>query len=98
MSKVKVTYYGLIRNVVDNKEGEHCLSGGTTVGELLHSLVQKYGDRFRSMMLTSDWQLHPLAVIELNGRDIDEIKGLDTKLEGNSELCITVIPYLIVGG
>lgn len=98
MTKIKVTYYGLIRNVVDNKEAEDYPYNGATVREVIGSLAQRYGDRFRSMILTSDWQIHPLAIIQLNGHDINEIEGLNTKLEDNSELCITVIPYLIIGG
>ncbi len=49
-------------------------------------------------MLTSDWELHPIAIIYLNGRDINEIEGLNSKLEDNSELSITVMPYEVYGG
>ena len=98
MVTVKISYYGLIKNVVDKAEDENYLSGDATVKELLHSLVQKYGDGFRSMVLTSDWELHPIAIIYLNGRDINEIEGLNSKLEDNSELSITVMPYEVYGG
>ncbi len=98
MSKVKVIYYGLIKNVVDRQEDETYLSGEATVRELLDSLIQKYGDGFRSAVLTPDWQLLPISVIQLNGRDISEIDGLNTKLEDNSELSITVLAYAASGG
>ena len=98
MNKVKISYYGLIRNVVDNLENESHLSEDGTVGELLRSLVEKYGDSFRSAMLTPDWQLLPITMIHLNGHDINEINGLNTKLEDNSELSITVLAYATSGG
>lgn len=98
MSKVKVTYYGLIQSMVDKPEDEHNLSGDATVRELLRSLVQRYGDNFRSMILTPDWQLLSSTIIYLNGCDINEIDGLNTKLEDNSDLSITVIKYAIGGG
>lgn len=98
MSKIKVNYYGLIRNIVDNREDESYSSEDGTVEELLQSLVQKYGDGFRSMVLTPDWQLLPITMIHINGRDINEIDGLNTKLEDNSELSITVLAYATSGG
>jgi molybdopterin converting factor small subunit len=84
--------------MVDNQEEENYLPGDATVRELLQSLVQRYGDSFRSMMLTPNWQLLPNTIIYLNGRDINEIDGLETKLADNSELSITVITYAIGGG
>ena len=98
MSKVKVNYYGLIRNIVDNREDESYSSDDGTVEGLLQSLVQKYGDGFRSMVLTPEGQLLPITMIHLNGRDINEIDGLNTKLEDNSELSITVLAYATSGG
>jgi molybdopterin converting factor small subunit len=98
VSKVKVKYYGLIQNVVDNFESETCVSDDATVRELLESLAKRYGDKFRTMVFTSDQQLAPLTVIHLNGRDINEIGGLNTKVEDNSELSITVFVYIMIGG
>jgi molybdopterin converting factor small subunit len=98
MSKVKVKYYGLVRNIVNREEEETYLSGGATVEELLHTLVQRYGDRFRSMILTPEWQLLDIAMIHINDRDISDIDGLNTKLPDDSELTITVTVYEIVGG
>ena len=98
MNKVKISYYGLIRNVIGNLENESYLSEDGTVGELLRSLVEKYGDSFRSTMLTPDWHLLPITMIHINGHDINEINGLNTKLEDNSELSITVLAYATSGG
>ena len=98
VNKVKVTYYGLILSAVDNQEEEVCLSGRATVKELLHLLVERHGTEFSSSLLTHDWQLQPLAMIHLDGRDINEIDGANTKLEGDSQLYITVLAPMITGG
>ena len=98
MGKVKIHYYGLIRNIVDKEEVEVHLSDDDTVRDLLHSLVQSYGDGFRSMVLTPEWELLHIAMIHVNDRDINELDGLNTKLEGNSELSITVLAYEVIGG
>ena len=98
--KVRVKYYGVIRNpkIVDKLEDEICLSGNGTVGKLLQSLVRKYGDEFRSMLLSPDWEPLLTTIIQLNGRDINEIDGLNTELKDNSELSITAVLAAIEGG
>ena len=93
MNKVKISYYGLIHNVVGNLENESYLSADGTVEDLLRSLVEKYGDSFRSTMLTPDWYLLPITMIHIKGHDINEIRGLNTKLGDNSELSITILAY-----
>ena len=98
MSKVKVTYYGLLQHIVGNRENEYHVSDNTTVRDLLHLLVERYGNEFKANILTPDWQLHPLTVIQLNDHNINEIDGLNTMLMNNSELSIAVLAYLVSGG
>jgi len=98
MRRVKIHYYGLIRNIVDKEEDENYLSDGATVRDLLASLVQKHGDGFRSMILTPEGELLHIVMIHFNDHDINELDGLNTKLEGNGELTITVTGYEVVGG
>jgi molybdopterin converting factor small subunit len=98
VARVKINYFGLIQNMVDNREEEVDLPDEATVRELLWSLVQRYGDDFRSMILTPDWQLLVTTAIYLDDRDISEIDGIETKLRDGSTLNITVIAYVVVGG
>ncbi len=98
MSKVKVIYYGLIKNKVDSQDDEIHISGEATVRELLRLLVERHGNEFRDKLLTSDWQLQPLVMIHLNGRDVNDIDGLNTKLTDNSELSIMLLAYVQTGG
>ncbi len=97
MSKVNVSYYGLIQRVSGNQE-EVYLSGETTVRELLHLLVERHGNEFRASLLTSDWRLQPMARVFIDGRDINEVDSLNTKLKDNSELSITVLPLVAIAG
>ena len=96
--KVKIQYYGLIKNIVDREEDELPLIRGATIRDLLRVLVQKYGDGFRSMMLTPEWELLHIALIHVNDHDIEELDGLDTKLESDGEITITVVGYEVIGG
>ena len=98
MSQVKVIYHGLIKNKVDSHEDVIYISNGATVKELLYLLVERYGKEFRASLLASDWQLLPTTMIHLNDHDINEIDGLNTKLQDGSELCVTVMSYIIRGG
>ena len=98
MNKVKIIYYGLIRNMPSSQEEEIALSGEATVKDLLHLLVERHGDEFRASILTSDWQLQPTTIIQLSGCNISEIDGINTKLEDNAELSITAMSYMISGG
>ena len=98
MSKVKVTFYGLIKTDVDKQEEEYNISGNITVKQFLQSLALKYGDGFGDKLFTSEIQLLPLVVIQVDGRDIDELDGLNTKLKGISKLSITVMPHPVLGG
>ena len=99
MGKVKVSYYGMILQKVSGAhEEEVYLSGETTARDLLKILAEKHGDEFRESILTPDGQLRTAAIVQYNGRDINEIDGLDTKLGDNSELSIMLIAYMVTGG
>ncbi len=99
MSKVKVTYYGLMFKTILNDQEEECdIPDGTMVKGLLQLLAEKHGDEFRDIFITSNWQLVQDTVILVNQRNINEMDGLDTRLEDNSEVSITVILYTIDGG
>ena len=98
MGKVKITYFGLLQHIVGKRENGYDISDNTTVRDLLHLLVKKYGNEFKDNILTPDWQLQPLTVIQLDGHNINEIDGLNTTLKNNSKLSIAVLAYIISGG
>ncbi len=99
MSRVNVTYYGLMFKTILNDPEEECqIPDGATVKDLLGLLVERHGDEFRDIFLTPEWQLIPDTTILVNERNISEMAGLETKLKDNSEVSITVMMYTIDGG
>ena len=99
MNRVKVNYYGVISPKLSGGQEESvCLLGEATVRDLFDLLVAKHGDGFKESLLTSDGQLQMVTRIYYNDCDINAINGLDTRLEDNSELSITVMPGTIPGG
>lgn len=67
-----------------------------TVLALLHVLANTYGDTFRSKVLTPDGtNLGQDAIVMVNGRHIDHLDGVQTKL-GESDI-VAVFP-LVAGG
>ncbi len=98
MNRVKVIYYGLIFSVTGNHDEEIDLPGEATIRGLLELLAERYGDRFRDNILSPYGEIQPHIVIQLNDRDITEINGIDTKLDDDNKLSITVLAFPVTGG
>lgn len=95
---MKVVYLGMLSNVLGVKEEEITPRAGFTVGALLDSLANKYGEPFRFVVLGRDGNLRPLARVFVSDRDITDIDGLNTNLEDNAEICIFVTVEVPAGG
>ena len=95
---VKVSYLGLVRNVIGCREEEIEIGPGTTVGDLLKRLIEKHGDPFRVSVFKSQDQLRRTALVCVNDRDIDQLGGFDTRLESGEELSVVVGVYPPEGG
>lgn len=98
MVKVKVIYIGLLQRSTGTHEEELNLPIGATVKDLLSSLVQKHGEVFKSAILDTDGRLNGILAVLVNDCDIDDIDGLDTKLEDKSETCLMLYDLLLYGG
>jgi sulfur-carrier protein len=66
----------------------------TTLGELLHSLCNRYGDRFRQWVLEGDG-LGQAIIILVNGRDARHLEGINTPLQPDD--IVSIFP-LVAGG
>lgn len=95
---MKIIYLGMLQSALGVKEEEFQTTAGSTVGNLLISLAQKYGEPFRFTVLGRDGNLRPLAKVFVSDRDIDEMDGLNTKLEDNTEVCIFIAVEAPAGG
>ena len=95
---IKVLYYGLVQNVVGKREEQLDIGNGASVNDLLKSLLDKYGEGFRDSLMDTRGELRFTTRILLDGRDINDLKGLETRLGENTEASIVVMVHPIAGG
>jgi sulfur-carrier protein len=95
---LEILYFGLIRNVVGIAGETVTLPERTSVRGLLNILSQKYGERFRDVLFTSEGTLPANAIILLDGKNILHGNGLDTEIPPAGSAHILVTMTAIGGG
>ena len=85
-----VCFYGVIHDVVDQRKVEVHLSEGATVKDLLKSLGEKYGERFRRKVLSTEGKLQKSVKVVVGGENIDQDQ-LECKLGGEDTLQVQVL-------
>ena len=93
-----VSYLGLVRNVIGRNEEDLDVLAGTTVGQLLHQLIEEHGPPFRQSVLKPSGELRAMAQVCVDDRDIDELEGLETRLASGQQISIVVGVYPPEGG
>lgn len=88
---VKVKLMGDIAGVFGRRELELPFPRGASVGQLLKSLGDRYGESFTKEVFNAAGGLMPTLVIFVNGEDIKELRGLDTPISG-SKVEVVVLP------
>lgn len=91
MDNIKVKLMGDIAGVFGKRELDLAFPRGASVGQLLKSLCDRYGESFSKEVFNAAGGLMPTLVIFINGEDIKELKGLDTPISG-SKVEIVVLP------
>ena len=89
---IKVRFMGDLPSVVGERETTVSLPPASTVGDLLRSLCDHYGEPFRCRVVSQPGKLHHTILIFLNGENIKEIGDLAAKVAGNLELEIVMLP------
>jgi len=89
---------GLVRNVIGRSAEILDVGAGTTVGQLLSQLSTSHGPPFRQSVFKPSGELRALAQVCVNDRDIDELDGLNTRLDDGQEVSIVVGVYPPEGG
>ncbi len=97
-SAVKVSYVGLVQNVVGTSCEMVELTGSTRAGDLLALLEHRHGESFRYSVLRSDGQLRSTCRVLIGDQDIRRLKGMDTIIEPGSGVAIVVMVYPVEGG
>jgi molybdopterin converting factor small subunit len=90
---VRIRFMGDLRAVIESSDLKLALPRGTSVGTLLKSLAQKYGDPFAKWLFTGSGELHHSIVIFVNGENIQDIGGLSAILgEQGDQVEIIMLP------
>jgi molybdopterin converting factor small subunit len=90
---VRVRFMGDLRAVVASSDVRLSLPKGTSVGGLLKSLAERYGDPFAKWLFTGSGDLHHSIVIFVNGENIQDIGGLSARLgEQGDQVEIIMLP------
>ncbi|MBI4320612.1 MAG: MoaD/ThiS family protein [Chloroflexi bacterium] len=97
-AKIRVRYFGLIRNVVGRQDDEVPADGLMTVRQVLEALVERHGEGFRDAVLAGGGLLRPTALVFLNGKDIAKLGGIDVLLDRDDEVSVAVVTHALGGG
>jgi MoaD family protein len=95
MVRINVKFSAMIKEATNTDE-ETIEIDGEKVGELLAALVQRYGVQFRKRIIDeATGKPRRFINIFVNGRDIRNLQGLDTRLTEGDE--VRLIPT-VAGG
>ncbi len=78
--KIQLRFLGAYSGITGRKQDEICIAEETTVGELLDTLADRYGDIFERRVRTDNGALRSDCKIFL---DQDQVKLLDTPIRGD---------------
>ena len=92
---VEIRFYGMIRDVVGESQLEMRLPQDSTVADLLHSLTDRYGERFWQRVMDGPGRLNRFVELMVNGRQVDR-NGLDTPLAAGDKRQPVVINVLVL--
>lgn len=92
--KVVVSFYGVIRDLVDSRRVEIQLPAESTVKELLETLCERYGPNFRVKVLSPEGRLQKSVKVVVGSDNIDQ-EGLSRRLAGEEEAAPEVMVLII---
>ncbi|MEO6162819.1 MAG: MoaD/ThiS family protein [Candidatus Binatia bacterium] len=96
--RIKVFYFGLVRNVVKVSEETVTLPEGSTVRELVEILCQKHGAALRDAIFTADGTLGSSAMLVLDGINVLRRDGLATAITGGESMHVLLTTTAMAGG
>ncbi|KKM24463.1 hypothetical protein LCGC14_1604710 [marine sediment metagenome] len=95
MLKVKISFLSLLTDITEVEEITLSIDDESVIRDILEQLATKFGSKFEEMIYKTSKDLSQYVLITINGRDIRQFNGLDTKIQINDE--IALIPA-IAGG
>jgi len=85
---VTIEYFLTFREQTGKKSEVIEVEEETTVGNLLNRVADKYGEEFRDALLDRGENLREYVRILIDGRDVQGLDGLSTKLHANCTISI----------
>ncbi len=95
---VRIRFMGDLRAVVEARDIKMSVPQGSSVGDLLSSLAEKYGDPFAKWVFTGSGDLHHYILVFVNGENIQDIGGLSTKLGDRDDRVEIIMLPMFEGG
>lgn len=85
---VECVFFGPVRETVGTKETTRTVAQGTTIADLIETLVAEY-DGLRDVLLTDDGDLRETLVVTVNKQHIRYLDGESTALSDGDTVRIT---------
>ncbi|MFX0073036.1 MAG: MoaD/ThiS family protein [Candidatus Hermodarchaeota archaeon] len=95
MSKIKVSFFSLLIDIVGREEISLSINSEMTIKNILEKLRLSFGKSFEEKIFNSEGILNKYIIIGLNGKDIRKFDGLDTIIKDGDT--ISILPA-IAGG
>ena len=86
MITIKIECLASLLGITGKRRDEVQVTDGYTVKELLHTLSERYGSRFKKVVSGEN----PYIVFMINGQSIHE-HGLETKLEHGDSILMGIL-------
>jgi molybdopterin synthase sulfur carrier subunit len=86
--KIEVKFFTSLREITGKKVDTIQLQDAITVNELIKMLSEKYGKKFREYIYNKDGVTQEFLSFLVNGKNINNMQGFDTKLEDQDVIAI----------
>lgn len=86
--RIIVRAFATVREAIGTGYAEVLLEDGSDVRKLLEALARKFGEAFQRQVLLSEGKLAPYVKLLVNGRDIEYLDGMETRLKDGDEVAI----------
>lgn len=96
--KVRVLYFGLVRNVVKEAEEEVVLPPEAKVKDLLEVLCRNHGEALRDVLFTVEGTLTANTMLLLDGTNVLYSQGLDTTINDDQSMHVLLTTTALAGG
>ncbi len=97
-TKVRVLYFGLVRNVVKEAEETIDLPAESKVRDLLDRLCQKHGEGLHDALFTVEGTLTANTMLLLDGTNVLYAQGLDTVISNDQSVHVLLTTTALAGG